>query len=74
MARPKSFLPRLEITCAGKAHGCQHNKEKHRFAKGDRRLTVSEGRNPEHFCLDCARQFLQADIKRLQDLLAALGE
>ena len=73
MPRPKSFLPRLDITEAGRAHDCQHNP-RHRLSKGDPRLSLQDGRSTEHFCVECARAILKADIARLQTLLASLED
>ncbi len=67
----KSFLSRLEIDAAQKAHNCQHSK-KHRIQKGDRRLKVSEGYSVSYYCLVCAVKFVENDSQGLSDLLVAL--
>ena len=64
MARPKSLLVSMEITQAGHAHDCHFNKA-HRILKGDKRLTVRENGNKQHYCLACARTFLVRDAERL---------
>jgi hypothetical protein len=71
MPRPKSFLLRLTVDQAGKAHNCQHNSS-HRLQKGDVRLKVTEGRTDEHFCRECGLKFIDRDIAELQKLRAAL--
>ena len=67
----KSVLQNVCIDEAGKAHDCQHNN-KHRLAKGDRRLRVKKDRTPEHFCAECALGIIDRDIKKLQLLAQQL--
>lgn len=72
MARPKSFIASIEIDEAQRAHNCQHNAA-HRIVKGDRRLKLKVERTAEHFCRECAVQFLKADVKKLEALIAELS-
>ena len=66
----KSLLVSMEITVAGAAHNCHFNK-KHRLQKGDSRLTIYEkGRSPLNYCLNCARNFMEKDIGRLNSLFS----
>jgi hypothetical protein len=69
MARPKSFLPRLQVDRALKSHDCQHHSA-HRIAMGDIRLKATEGRSPDHYCRECGLQTLSRDIQ----ILLALRE
>jgi hypothetical protein len=71
MPRLKSLIVTMEITTAGHSHGCRFNK-KHRFAKGDSRLTIFPEKH--HYCLACARVFLAKDIEKLQTLLTKIEE
>lgn len=72
MARSKSFVASIEIDEAQRAHNCQHNAA-HRILKGERRLKLKVERSAEHFCCDCALQFLRNDIKKLEALVALLS-
>lgn len=63
MAR-KSLLVRMEITTAARAHDCRYNN-KHRIAKGDKRLTVKVDRSDHHYCLACAKLFFEDSCARL---------
>ncbi len=71
MPQPKSLILNMEITTAGAKHGCRHNKRMHRLVKGDRRLTIIADNH--HYCLPCAKHFLERDIERLQKLLAEVN-
>ncbi len=66
----KSFLSRLEVDAAQRAHNCQFSK-KHRIEKGDTRLKVTEGRDVSHYCMSCAIKFLELDSGSIGVLLAA---
>jgi hypothetical protein len=68
MPRPRSLIVSMEWTQAGRAHDCRHNKN-HRLEKGQRRLTIKSDGDEHHYCVACAKTFLVADIKQLQDLL-----
>jgi hypothetical protein len=67
MPRPKSILMSINVGIAQRAHNCQHNQS-HRIVKGDKRLEVSEGRNIERFCVECALSIVARDISKLQEL------
>jgi phosphoribosylformylglycinamidine (FGAM) synthase-like amidotransferase family enzyme len=67
MPRPKSVLKRLQVDTAQRSHYCQHVRS-HRILQGQKRLKLIVNRNEEHFCIDCALQIIEADIKKLQDL------
>jgi hypothetical protein len=71
MARPKTFLMRLEVDAARKSHNCQHS-DAHRVAMGASRLKVTDGRSSEHYCVACAIKFLEADAARIAVVLAEL--
>jgi len=58
---------KLKVDEAQKRHSCQHNP-KHALHKGDRRLKVTVGRTDEHYCVSCARRFIQESIARLEAL------
>jgi hypothetical protein len=58
----------MEWTQAGRAHDCRNNKN-HRIEKGQRRLTIKSDGDEHHYCISCAKSFLQADIQRLESLL-----
>lgn len=68
MGKAKSFLRRIEITVAARAHNCRFNKA-HRIQSGDRRLTLKEERSEKHYCLTCGRTFLERDLGRLKEML-----
>ena len=72
MGRPKSFLAGLSIDRAIKSHNCQHDSG-HRIRMGDARLKVRVERSFEHYCLACAKRFLEADIARTQALLQEIS-
>ncbi len=67
MPRPKSVVVSMEITVAGRAHDCRYNKN-HRLEKGVSRLTIKEDGDEHHYCLTCAKVFLQQGTTRLQSL------
>jgi len=69
MARPKSLLLPLSVDQALKRHTCQHNS-RHVIEKGDLRLKIAVGRSREHYCLTCARKFLNQAIEQLQEIAA----
>ena len=71
MARPKSFLPKMQVDAAARKHSCQHAKS-HVINMGDARLRVFDVRSDDKYCRPCAIKFLNADIAELQALLAAL--
>lgn len=72
MGRPKSFVAKLSIDNALSSHNCQHNSA-HRIHKGDARLKVRVERSDEHYCLTCAKQFLEMDVEKLQALLRQMS-
>lgn len=72
MGRPKSFVNGLSIDRAGNSHNCQ-NDSGHRIRKGDARLKVRVDRSHEHYCLACAKRFLEADIEKIRALLLDIG-
>ena len=63
----KSLVISVEIDHALKGHDCQASA-KHRIVKGDLRLKVKDGRNPDYYCLPCARVMIQRGIDKLMDL------
>jgi len=71
MARMKSLIIRTEIDVALKSHNCQHSS-KHRITKGEKRLKVRNGRSWDHYCLECAKNILQHDAQKLQELSRAV--
>lgn len=71
MGRPRSLLVSMEFTTAGKAHTCRFNSA-HKIAKGDQRLTIKDDGDKHHYCLACARSFLERDTERLKSFLATV--
>lgn len=63
----KSLLVSMELSVAGRAHGCRHNKN-HRVEKGEPRLSIKVDRSHHHYCLACARKFMAASLHRLNEL------
>lgn len=72
MGRPKSLILPLSVDHALKRHACQHNS-KHVIARGDLRLKVAVGRSHEHYCMECAKKFIDQTIERLGQLSAELA-
>lgn len=72
MPRPKSLLLQVNVTQVLRAHNCQHNSQ-HRLSRGEKRLSVSNGRSQDHYCAACAKTFIQRDIERLQTILEELS-
>lgn len=72
MGRPKSFVASLSIDRALSSHNCQHDSS-HRIHKGDARLKVKVKRTFEHYCLACAKRFLEGDISKIQGLLREIN-
>lgn len=68
MPRPRSLIVNMSITTTARTHSCRHS-EKHRLSKGDLRLTIKSDGDEHHYCIDCARRFLKADIINLQNIL-----
>ncbi len=71
MGRNRSLLVSMEITVAGKAHDCRSNSA-HRITKGDRRLTIKDDGDKHHYCLACAKTFMEKDAERLKGLLTSV--
>jgi hypothetical protein len=67
----KSLVQRSEVDEVQKSHNCQANR-KHRLIPGDRRLRVHVGRSHDHYCSDCAKAIIAADIAKLQELARQL--
>lgn len=65
----KSLIKNLFITQAGRAHSGSHSK-RYRFAKGEHRLTVKEGRDESHYPLNVAETYLRESIQKLSGLLS----
>lgn len=72
MAKPKSLILPLSVDHALKRHACQHNS-KHVISKGDLRLKLAVGRSHEHYCVECAKKFIDQAIERLGQLSAELA-
>jgi hypothetical protein len=68
MPRLRSLIVTMEWTEAGRGHDCRFNKA-HRIEKGQRRLTIKSDGEHHNYCVACAKTFLVADIKRLQEIL-----
>lgn len=73
MPRPKSILQRIEVDVVRKAHNCQHNAL-HRLERGQKRLKVHTQRSSEYYCVLCALEILNRDIKKLQSIADDIGE
>lgn len=71
MATPKSLILSMSVDYAAKSHTCHHSK-RHAIAKGDLRLKVKVGRSHEHYCVECAQQFITNGVENLQKLSAEL--
>jgi hypothetical protein len=71
VAKPKSFLKRIEVDVAQRAHDCQHNPS-HRLERGDKRLKLTVERTTEHFCVACALKFIALDQEKLQQIVREL--
>ena len=64
----KALTKRISIDTAQRAHKCRYNKN-HLIAQGGKRLKVIENRSITHYCADCAKKFLKADIQKLNNIL-----
>lgn len=73
MPRARSLTLSMSFTTAGRAHGCRHN-EKHRLSKGDARLTIKSDGDEHHYCLFCARKFLESDISKMKNMLEQIQD
>ena len=71
MPRIRSLCIRAEIDVAKRAHNCQANA-RHRIERGNKRLKVRNGRNWDHYCLECATTIVRRDIAALEELMQAL--
>jgi hypothetical protein len=71
MGKPKSLIKNMSIDTAKVSHFCKHNG-KHKILKGEKRLKLKVGRSYQHFCTVCAKNFLEIDITKLQNLLIEL--
>jgi hypothetical protein len=67
----KSLLVSMEITTAGRLHSCRYNK-RHPIKKGIKRLTIKTDGEPHHYCLACARVFMEASTTRLAEIRAEI--
>jgi hypothetical protein len=65
----KSLLASMEVTIAGREHGCRYNK-RHRIVKGEKRLTVKVDGDDHNYCLACAKTFIASSSERLAALRA----
>lgn len=68
----KSLVKNLVIDTAERAHLCRSNK-KHSITKGQKRLSIKEGRSTFRYCTDCAKKFLTKDTLKLQGLLSEIN-
>lgn len=73
MAAPRSLILPMSVDHASKRHTCQHSR-KHVIAKGDLRLKIKVGRSYEHYCVECAQQFIGLGIENLQKLSVELKD
>jgi hypothetical protein len=71
MGKNKSFVQNISIDTAIKSHLCKHNK-KHTIKKGDKRLKLKTIRNPQYYCVECAKESIKIDIAKLQIILNEL--
>ena len=71
MPRIRSLVTRSEVDAAQRAHNCQGNA-RHRIERGGTRLKVRNGRNWDHYCLDCARAIVRRDITALEAIAREL--
>ena len=67
----KSLTKTMTVDYALHSHRCRFNK-RHAIAKGDKRLTVKEGRSEMRYCVECAKKFLRTGIDKLNTILSEL--
>jgi hypothetical protein len=72
VGRVRSLLDSVQFDKAGSSHNCRASRA-HRIEMGERRLKVKVGRSHQHYCLECARKILAADVAKLGALVAELG-
>lgn len=68
MGRPKSLLKNVSVTEAKKSHKCRHDDNR-TIRMGEPRLTVKEGRNVSHYCLENGQKFLELAFEKVSGLL-----
>jgi hypothetical protein len=73
VAKPWSFLQRLEVDEASFAHRCQHGAA-HHIAAGQREVKLGIGRAAERLCVACALAAIDRDIAWLQQIRQQLEE
>lgn len=71
MARPKKLTKQLSVDVALRSHRCHSNKS-HLVQQGQKRLKVIEGRSTQHYCIECAKKFLNSGISELNEILSRL--
>ena len=67
----KSLTKNISIDTALRSHKCRYNKN-HQITAGTKRLKVKEGRSETHYCIDCAKRFLEVDINKLNEIFKQL--
>jgi hypothetical protein len=73
MAKPKSFLKNIVVDKAMRSHCCKHNSN-HKIQSGEKRLRLKTNRSHEHFCVKCAVESINADMKKLEEIKNLLLE
>ena len=72
MARHRSLLKNISITSAQRSHSCRHDDTRI-IKKGESRLTIKEGRDIHHYCLETGELFLKNALRRVTELLGLMN-
>lgn len=67
----KSLVKNISIDKAVRSHSCHYNK-KHIISRGNKRLKVVEGRKQSHYCVECAKKFINSSMEKLSTILSQL--
>ncbi len=67
----KSITKTYEIQIAKSSHKCSSNS-RHLINKGDRRLSIREGRSSKTYCLECADKILNTGVAHLLKTLESI--
>lgn len=67
----KSLVKNISVDEASRSHKCRYNK-KHAILRGNKRLKVVEGRAEYHYCVECAKKFIDSGIAKLNIILNQL--
>jgi hypothetical protein len=67
----KSLVKNISVDEAMRSHSCHHNR-RHIISRGNKRLKVIEGRAVSHYCVECAKKFINSGIEKLNTVLGQL--